>query len=444
MVLETAQRLIRRGHTVHVVCIRADAAIVGAVKGQIQFHQIGGPLSSSIWFWLRYDRSCRRVLKSVERILATLKDEPTVLFPQVFPANWWGAHVARRRPELASVWYCQEPSAFIHSSDWKRSLPWPKNWMAGLLSPILAILDRHFCKRFRRVLVNSEFSGGCVQRVYGFSDQECRVVYLGVDHERFRKDRPPVRAEMTLDGDPSCRKGLPPSADQFEVEGKNPADSEQLHAHGSQQAAKSCSAGRTCIDGAVLRVTTIAKLTRFKNVDTIIRAIAELVKRGLQDVQLQIVGTGDSIPFLHTVAAQCGVEYNVVFRGRLTDNEIVDALKQSRVFCLASVDEPFGLVVVESLACGTPVVAVNSGGPKEILQGLSCGRLFEPQNVQALADALEHFLTGDLASLEEFSTAAVERAAHFNWDTTVDALEHEFQAALAVAAPSIAGRLVRG
>jgi glycosyltransferase involved in cell wall biosynthesis len=231
------------------------------------------------------------------------------------------------------------------------------------------MVDRRFCRRFRHVLVNSKFSKRYTQRIYGYRDDQCRVVYLGVDHDRFR-----VR-------------------------------------DGTQRR---------------LKIVTIAKLTRFKNVDTIIKAIAELVGRGMSDVRLQIVGTGDAEPFLKQMVQKYRLSDNVEFLGRLNDDQIVTLLQQSKVFCLASVDEPFGLVVVESLACGTPVVAINSGGPKEILKDRHCGQLVQPRNEIEVADALQHFLLANEVTFGEATQSAVERAADFQWDKTVDQLEQEF------------------
>lgn len=368
MVLETAQRLADRGHQVHVVCIRADDAIVGHVSERIQFHQIGGPLSSSIWFWIRFNRSCRQVLKVIDAIASNADGMKTVLFPQVFPANWWGAFIVKRRPQVASVWYCQEPSAFIHSNVWKRSLPWPKNWIAILISPVMAWLDRRLCGRFSRVLVNSDFSRRSIIQVYGFADQACRTVYLGVDHQRFRPDQSTIRKPW---------------------------------------------------------VCVIAKITRFKNVDVIVNAVAELVQRGLTEVQLHVVGVGDALDECRHTAEAADIMGHATFHGRLGDNRVVELLQQSRVFCLASADEPFGLVVVEALTCGTPVVAMNSGGPSEILKDLSCGKLCESVNAIYIAKALEHFLTMDDDSFAVVSSEATRRASEFRWENAAQEIEGE-------------------
>lgn len=374
MVLETARRLADCGHQVHVVCIRADQTIVGNVSEHVQFHQIGGPLSSSIGFWIQFTHSCRQVLKVIDAIASKADGLKTVLFPQVFPANWWGAFMVRYRPQFGSVWYCQEPSAFIHSSVWKRSLPWPKNWIAILISPLMAWLDRRLCERFSRVLVNSEFSRRNVIHVYGFPGQACRTVYLGVDHQRFKPDSSTIRKPW---------------------------------------------------------VCVIAKITRFKNVDVIVKAIAELVRRGLNDVHLHVVGVGDALEECQHTAEADGITEHVTFHGRLGDDRVVELLQQSRVFCLASADEPFGLVVVEALACGTPVVAMDSGGPREILNNLQCGRLCPSVAVPQIANALEHFLTMNEKTFATVSHAATQRAKEFSWDNATQQIEDELMQAIA-------------
>lgn len=374
MVLETARRLVDSGHQVHVVCIRADSAIVGQVGDRIQFHQIGGPLSSSIWFWIRFNHSCRQVLKIIDAITSTADGMKTVLFPQVFPAHWWGAFIAKYRPQFASVWYCHEPSAFIHSDNWKRSLPWPKDWIAILISPVMAWLDQRRCRRFSRVLVNSEFSRRNVIQVYGFPDEACRTVYLGVDHQRFKPDSGTTRK---------------------------------------------------------LWVCVIAKITRFKNVHVIVKAIAQLVRRGLTDVHLHVVGVGDALEECRHTAEADGITEHVTFHGRLGDDRVVELVQQSCVFCLASADEPFGLVVVEALACGTPVVAMDSGGPREILNNLPCGKLCSSVDVTQVANALQHILTMNEEAFAIVSDAAAQRAKEFSWDNATQQIEDELMQAIA-------------
>ena len=366
MVLETGKRLVARGHRVDCVCIRADQPIVGTDTG-ITFHEIGGALSSEFMFWLRFPDGCKRVTALVTQIVDRDTAERCILFPQVFPVNWWGSYVLAKRPQLKCVWYCQEPSAFIHSKSWMRALRWPKNWIAQGFNPILRSIDLRYCKLFQKVLVNSQYSQRYAQKVYGYSDARCSVAYLGLDSSRFNFDETEERK---------------------------------------------------------LWITCIAKLTRFKNVDRIIDAVKRLVDAGENDLQLHIVGTGDARPELQQQSSRLGLESRVIFHGRLSDHDMVQLLRRSRGLCLASVEEPFGLVAVEAMACGTPVIAVNSGGPAEIVGLTQAGILIDRPDAGLIAGAIRELF--DTEKFPARSAAAQSRAADFEWERTVDQLETIF------------------
>jgi glycogen(starch) synthase len=172
-------------------------------------------------------------------------------------------------------------------------------------------------------------------------------------------------------------------------------------------------------------MTVVAKLTRFKNVDMIIRAVGELVKRGHSQVCLNVVGVGDALSGLQQTAMSEGIADRVRFQGRLPDQTIVTLLQQSRVFCLASSNEPFGLVVVEALACGTPVVAMDNGGPREVLNNLPCGMLCGSVDASQIADAAEYFLTMPEETFQLVSQSATQRAKEFSWENASLQIEAE-------------------
>ena len=371
-VLETGSRLAARGHHVHCVCIRADQRFVDGYAG-IEFHETGGPLSSSLWFWLRFSAGCKKINAAVNRIVSEANAEPCVLYPQVFPANWWAAEILKLQPGLVCVWYCQEPSAFIHSRAWINALPWPKNWIASLLNPILKKMDLKRATCFTKVLVNSDFSKRYAQSIYAYDNDQCRTVYLGVDPERFNAVS-------------SAENRLP-------------------------------------------WVIVIAKLTRFKNVDRIIEAIRLLATDGHSSVHLHIVGTGDAEGSLRRLVDQFELSKQVTFHGNATDCELSDLLKKSMALCLASDDEPFGLVAIEAMACGTPVVAVDSGGPKEILSNSGAGILVPTGSSAEFASAIATIIDSKDA-FDTMSQAAIRRAGDFEWERTVDRLEAVFKGCL--------------
>ena len=91
---------------------------------------------------------------------------------------------------------------------------------------------------------------------------------------------------------------------------------------------------------------------------------------------------------LKTLAGQLGVSAEVRWVGRQPRSEVVTWMQASDVLCLPSLNEGIPNVVLESFACGRPVVATDVGGITEVHPGLPAGALFKPGDWQALAGAL--------------------------------------------------------
>ena len=101
--------------------------------------------------------------------------------------------------------------------------------------------------------------------------------------------------------------------------------------------------------------------------------------------------------------------------GRLDQADIVREMHAAHVLVLPSVFEGFGLVIVEAMATGMPVIAsTNSAGPDIIREGLD-GYVLEPDDVEGLAERLE-LLRLDRVGAVEMGAQAAERAKEFSWD----------------------------
>jgi glycosyltransferase involved in cell wall biosynthesis len=98
--------------------------------------------------------------------------------------------------------------------------------------------------------------------------------------------------------------------------------------------------------------------------------------------------------------------------------ELARAYARAWATVLPSVHEAFGLVLVESLAAGTPVVAARSGACPEIVTSPRLGRLFDPDDEAALAQAMDETL--DLAADATTARACRERAAAYDWDVVAE------------------------
>lgn len=159
---------------------------------------------------------------------------------------------------------------------------------------------------------------------------------------------------------------------------------------------------------------SVAHLNFNKGFDILLPAFAEALKTH-PNLKLQIGGTGMADADLHAQAEQLGLQNAVTFLGALKYDEVLALMRRSDAFVLASRNETFGVVYIEALSQGLPVIATRCGGPESIVTPEN-GLLVPKENVQALAQALieiyENCNRYDAATLrnnclEEFSEQSV-------------------------------------
>lgn len=107
-------------------------------------------------------------------------------------------------------------------------------------------------------------------------------------------------------------------------------------------------------------------LEKKKRVDLLISSFAKAFK-GNQKVRLKIGGDGILMSELKTLAKELGVESQIVFLGKLSRQQVKEEMALSNAFVLSSEYETFGVVLVEALALGKPVIATKCGGPESIV-----------------------------------------------------------------------------
>jgi glycosyltransferase involved in cell wall biosynthesis len=157
----------------------------------------------------------------------------------------------------------------------------------------------------------------------------------------------------------------------------------------------------------------------------------------LPQFELRIVGSGPQEDALQRLAQRCGVAGRVHFCGRIAQDELCVYYSAADMLVLASEREGAPNVVLESMACGTPVVAAAVGGIPELVQQPATGRLLQARSAQAVAAAVR-----DLHEHPVDRRAVRTHASRFGWGETTRALGNLF-AALAsrsrAAAPTPAG-----
>jgi phosphatidylinositol alpha-1,6-mannosyltransferase len=149
---------------------------------------------------------------------------------------------------------------------------------------------------------------------------------------------------------------------------------------------------------------------RYKGMDTLITALPRLLM-GWPELQLVLVGTGDDRPWLEDFAEKNGVERHVHFLTGLTYSELAACYSACEVFALPSRGEGFGLVYLEAMACGKPVIAGALGGAPEIIQDGVTGYLVPHGDPIQLATAI-HAVLADPVHAREMGARGKARVEH--------------------------------
>lgn len=165
----------------------------------------------------------------------------------------------------------------------------------------------------------------------------------------------------------------------------------------------------------------LGRLKRYKGVDLLVRAVAQLAREGLH-VDFLVAGAGDGRPELERLVAESGVEDRVIFLGFVDERTKIDLMRTSWVHALTSSKEGWGITVVEAGACGTPSVASDSPGLREAVLDGETGLLVPHGSVDALAAAIRRLVT-DAGLRARLGEAARRYAESLSWEATTTAVE---------------------
>jgi len=127
--------------------------------------------------------------------------------------------------------------------------------------------------------------------------------------------------------------------------------------------------------------------SRVKGLDVLLNAFAQ-VQGKLSNAKLIMIGGGELETDLKQSAQIAGLEKKIIWVGKKPHNEIPDWMNAADFLVLPSLSEGFGLVLLEALACGTPVIASAVGGVPEILTAPELGIMVPPGDGEKLADAM--------------------------------------------------------
>jgi glycosyltransferase involved in cell wall biosynthesis len=157
------------------------------------------------------------------------------------------------------------------------------------------------------------------------------------------------------------------------------------------------------------------------------------VLQAIPQSRLALVGDGPYRPELEKIFAGT----NTHFVGYLQGNDLASAFASSDAFIFPSRTETLGLVLLEAMAAGCPVIAANAGGIPDIVEHGVNGYLFEPELADGLIDAVRQLLANSLANLEHLRHQARLEAEKWSWQSATRQLQGFYDQVIRQAKPAL-------
>jgi glycosyltransferase involved in cell wall biosynthesis len=179
------------------------------------------------------------------------------------------------------------------------------------------------------------------------------------------------------------------------------------------------------------RVLFVGGNMQRKGLPTLIQA-APSIAQAAPDVEFWVAGRDAAQPAMEALCESLGVRERFHFWGLKPQGELLALYAQSDVFAMPSLTEAFGVVFLEAMACGVPVVGTRVGGVPEIVRDSENGLLVPPNDPPALAEALVRLLT-DQPLRHRLAAAGLETARAFSVDAMMDCTYGVYRAVLRAA-----------
>ena len=159
----------------------------------------------------------------------------------------------------------------------------------------------------------------------------------------------------------------------------------------------------------------LGRLAPEKNLSFLAGAVLEFMQQHT-DAHLLLVGSGSSAAQIRTIFASHGLGTRLHMPGTLLGEQQRDAYAAMDVFAFASTSETQGMVLTEAMAAGTPVVALDASGTREVVKDKINGRLVAEENATEFVKALEWLYEQPPAQRQKLSDAALATAREFSME----------------------------
>lgn len=159
----------------------------------------------------------------------------------------------------------------------------------------------------------------------------------------------------------------------------------------------------------------VGRLVYEKGVQTVIEAMPRILDK-VPNVSFVVAGSGPHLNQLKGLVSELGLQEKITFAGHVDSTDLSAFYTCADLTVVPSLYEPFGMVVLESMAMNTPTIVADTGGLSEIVVHEETGLKFEPGDSQSLADAMLRILTDGALSERITADARSFMGEQYSWN----------------------------
>jgi glycosyltransferase involved in cell wall biosynthesis len=375
---EQTTRLAARGHDVHILTRRlpahqADHAVIRTVKEwRYRVNQ-----DNAVSFFISTLHNGKRLFEEIHNV----NKFDCINFQQPFSA--FAVLRSDQCRKIRKIYTCFSFAFEEYASRNAKPRPLSKKIVNSLHLATRRWIEQKALNQSDRIVALSRFTCDRLLNVYGFPIDDIIIIPGGIDLVRFH-----------------------PAADRRAVR------------------------GRLRIPREKIILLTVRNLVPRMGLENLIRAMQDIVK-SMPDIYLIIGGAGPLKDSLVSLCRDLNLDRHIHFAGFIPEADLPDYYRAADVFVLPTMElEGFGLVTLEALASGTPVLGTPVGGTQEILSRLDSRFLFADASHEAISRLIIEACQGYRNHPDQWTLDSQQcrqfAEKHYSWETNVDAMERLF------------------
>jgi len=164
---------------------------------------------------------------------------------------------------------------------------------------------------------------------------------------------------------------------------------------------------------------SVSNLIKTKGIDLNIKAFNKLTQK-YPNLRYLIVGNGPERSNLEILSKELGIKDKIEFLGMLSHEDVMEYMAQANIFSLPSWNEAFGVVYIEAMAHGKPVIGCKGEGIEDFVENGKTGMLFNPKDVNSLTETMDYLLSNPDKAKEMGERARKMVLENYTWEKNAE------------------------